>query len=87
MSNVGEIVVVNGSENLNENGWSYCTFWDVDADGHRFLNHEVGNWVDGCITTASENNELFYFDNSEQALNCFFNMRGRVIDRAMRMND
>ena len=71
MVNLGEMVVVRGEADTSVNGWRYCTFWDIDVDGNRFLNHEVANWVNGGIEWASENNQLEYFRTSVAAIGHF----------------
>ena len=41
MSLVSEIVVEQGNENLDVDGWRVCSFWDEDVDGNEFMNFEV----------------------------------------------
>ena len=71
MVNLGEMVVVRGNTDTSVNGWRYCTFWDIDVDGNRFLNHEVANWVNGGIEWAANNNQLEYFRTSVAAIGHF----------------
>ena len=38
MTHVAEIVVEQGNENLDVDGWRVCSFWDEDVDGNEFMN-------------------------------------------------
>jgi hypothetical protein len=71
MSLVGEIVVREGNEDLNVDGWRVCSFLDEDVNGNEFTNFEVAYWRGGGIEWASLNNCLNYFSTLSDALDWY----------------
>ena len=71
MSLVGEIVVREGNEDLNVDGWRVCSFLDEDVNGNEFMNFEVAYWRNGGIEWASLNNCLNYFSTLSDALDWY----------------
>ena len=55
MSLVSEIVVREGNEDLNVDGWRVCSFQDEDVNGNQFTNFEVAYWRNGGVEWASLN--------------------------------
>ena len=52
MSLVGEIVVREGNEDLNVDGWRVCSFLDEDVNNNTFMNFEVAYWRNGGVEWA-----------------------------------
>ena len=71
MSLVSEIVVEQGNENLDVDGWRVCSFWDEDVNGNEFMNFEVAYWRNGGIEWASLNDCLNYFRTLSDALDWY----------------
>ena len=71
MSCVAEIVVEQGNENLDVDGWRVCSFEDTDVDGNEFTNFEVAYWRNGGIEWASLNDSLHYFRSWSDAVNWY----------------
>ena len=71
MIHVAEIVVEQGNENLDVDGWRVCSFLDEDVDGNTFTNFEVAYWRNGGIEWASLNDCLNYFSNISDALDWY----------------
>ena len=71
MSLVGEIVVREGDEDLNVDGWRVCSFQDEDGDGNEFTYFEVAYWRNGGVEWASLNDCLNYFSNISDALDWY----------------
>ena len=71
MSLVSEIVVEQGNENFDVDGWRVCSFEDTDVDGNQFTNFEVAYWRGGSIEWASLNDCLEYFRTWSDAINWY----------------
>ena len=71
MSFVGEIVVEQGNENLDVDGWRVCSFLDEDVDGNTFTNFEVAYWRNGGIEWASLNDCLNHFSTWSDAIDFY----------------
>ena len=71
MIHVAEIVVEQGNENLDVDGWRGCSFQDTDVNDNEFTNFEVAYWRNGGIEWASLNNCLNYFRTLSDALDWY----------------
>ena len=71
MSLVSEIVVEQGNENLDVDGWRVCSFQDTDVDGDTFTNFEVAYWRNGGVEWASLNDSLHYFRSWSDAIDFY----------------
>ena len=71
MIHVAEIVVEQGNENLDVDGWRVCSFQDTDVNDNEFTNFEVAYWRNGGIEWASLNDSLHYFRTLSDALDWY----------------
>ena len=71
MIHVAEIVVEQGNENLDVDGWRVCSFQDTDVNDNEFTNFEVAYWRNGGIEWASLNDSLHYFGTWSDAVNFY----------------